>query len=520
MFGTDRANDAEWTEARRPVAGVGLERLERLGTAMWSGMLFQHTDHQGSIVAYTDANGAVVARMAFDPWGRRSDPLTGPSASWNAWASLAPPDWIAQMTSLTPRGFTGHEHHDDHGIINMNGRIYDPMLGRFLQADPFLESTTTLNRYTYVHNNPLRYTDPSGYFSLGDFVNIGMSVMIATATGGAAGSLLVKYGAIQAAAYVAVGGAVSGAVTSGTWKGAKTGAFTSVASFGIGRGLANFDWAQGNFVGKLSKAGYAAKIVAHGTVGGITADMQGGKFGHGFVSSAASSSAAPFIGANFGVADGAVVSALIGGTVSEISGGDFANGAITSAMQFILNQCSGGSCGNSDSDTLTEHSGFGIRSNVYFMMDKAISALGIDAVWFRVAADLNRAFGSAPDIAVADYLNGLGQDLLLHNVRTFAQVISGGWAGQGAQGQALDFALVDREQTLVQNYLDTNEPGFFEQGHINASFSSPLRLSMFATNPRLGAALTAADGGAGMNFFNQESRVRLGQSMMIFERNR
>ena len=49
----------------------------------------------------------------------------------------------------------------------MNGRIYDPTLGRFLQADPHIQApknSQSYNRYAYVLNNPLSYTDPSGYF--------------------------------------------------------------------------------------------------------------------------------------------------------------------------------------------------------------------------------------------------------------------------------------------------------------------------------------------------------------------
>ncbi len=52
-------------------------------------------------------------------------------------------------------------------VIHMNGRIYDPTLGRMLQADPFIQfptNTQSYNRYSYVLNNPLAYTDPSGYF--------------------------------------------------------------------------------------------------------------------------------------------------------------------------------------------------------------------------------------------------------------------------------------------------------------------------------------------------------------------
>ncbi|MDJ0947274.1 MAG: RHS repeat-associated core domain-containing protein, partial [Kiloniellales bacterium] len=65
----------------------------------------------------------------------------------------------------TPRGFTGHEHLDAVGLIHMNGRVYDPVLGRFLSADPFVPSPTatqSFNRYSYVGNNPLSYTDPTG----------------------------------------------------------------------------------------------------------------------------------------------------------------------------------------------------------------------------------------------------------------------------------------------------------------------------------------------------------------------
>lgn len=65
------------------------------------------------------------------------------------------------------RGYTGHENVEGLGIIQMNGRIYDPLLARFVQADPTLQFTQLsqwYNRYSYVLNNPMTYTDPSGYF--------------------------------------------------------------------------------------------------------------------------------------------------------------------------------------------------------------------------------------------------------------------------------------------------------------------------------------------------------------------
>lgn len=72
------------------------------------------------------------------------------------------------IPTSTARGFTDHEHFDSVGLINMNGRVYDPELGRFMSADPFVQApynSQSYNRYSYVFNNPLSYTDPTGYIS-------------------------------------------------------------------------------------------------------------------------------------------------------------------------------------------------------------------------------------------------------------------------------------------------------------------------------------------------------------------
>src|SRR5690606_31089850 len=64
------------------------------------------------------------------------------------------------------RGYTGHEHMDEVGLIHMNGRVYDGKLARFVQADPIIQDplrVQSLNRYSYVWNNPLNATDPSGF---------------------------------------------------------------------------------------------------------------------------------------------------------------------------------------------------------------------------------------------------------------------------------------------------------------------------------------------------------------------
>ncbi len=129
-------------------------------------------DHLGSVAAVTNASGQVIERMAYDPWGKRrnvnglGDPLD------QLWAQT------------TDRGYTQHEHLDEVGVIHMNGRIYDPLMGRFMSADPFIQAIDNLqshNRYAYVMNNPLGYTDPSGYFLKKLFKKVAVRAIAAVA---------------------------------------------------------------------------------------------------------------------------------------------------------------------------------------------------------------------------------------------------------------------------------------------------------------------------------------------------
>jgi len=110
------------------------------------------TDHLGSIIAIADATGKVLERRSFDAWGRERNP-----DNWD--------DYSVAIAGRLDRGYTGHEHLPQFGLINMNARLYDPVLGRFLSPDPFVQSplfSQNFNRYSYVLNNPLKYTDPDG----------------------------------------------------------------------------------------------------------------------------------------------------------------------------------------------------------------------------------------------------------------------------------------------------------------------------------------------------------------------
>lgn len=111
------------------------------------------SDHLGSTAAVTNEAAAVVERNAYDPWGKRRN-LDGSD------------DTSCALSSLTTRGFTGHEHIDSECLINMNARVFDPTIGRFMTADsvvPHLWDSQSFNRYSYVNNRPLSFIDPSGH---------------------------------------------------------------------------------------------------------------------------------------------------------------------------------------------------------------------------------------------------------------------------------------------------------------------------------------------------------------------
>jgi RHS repeat-associated protein len=126
-------------------------------SAVVAQIAYWHKDQLGSISAITDTTGAVTQRMAYDPFGKRRNV----NGSYDAAGAI-----VIDNPEGTDRGFTGHEEMDDIGIVHMNGRIYDANIGRVMQADPLVqapEDMQSFNRYSYVMNNPLNLTDPSGY---------------------------------------------------------------------------------------------------------------------------------------------------------------------------------------------------------------------------------------------------------------------------------------------------------------------------------------------------------------------
>lgn len=229
---------------------------------------------------------------------------------------------------------------NDFEVIHMGGRTYNPVLGRFMQADPFIQAPGNLqsfNRYSYVLNNPMSYTDPSGYFfkKLGKLIKDNWrtiaSIAIAIYMPGMA--FMDGFSAIQVGAMT---GFVSGGVATGSLRGALVGGLTGGA-FGSLHNWSSKLIARGIDIGRIG---------AHGLVGGISSVLGGGKFGHGFVAAGFTQAASEIGGESLFVdgaeslsdrAGNAIKAAVIGGSASALSGGKFGNGAITGAFSRLLN---------------------------------------------------------------------------------------------------------------------------------------------------------------------------------------
>ncbi|KKO89201.1 type IV secretion protein Rhs [Sphingobacterium sp. Ag1] len=122
---------------------------------------FLHKDYLGSILAISDESGNKLEQRHFDAWGNFTHLQIGNHAV------ITGVDITDSSLLLLDRGYTGHEHFVEVGIVHMNGRLYDPLLRRFLNADENIQeptNTQSYNKYGYVMNNPMMYNDPSGEF--------------------------------------------------------------------------------------------------------------------------------------------------------------------------------------------------------------------------------------------------------------------------------------------------------------------------------------------------------------------
>jgi hypothetical protein len=225
----------------------------------------------------------------------------------------------------------------------MNGRVYDPVLGRMMSADPFVQDLIegqNWNRYTYALNNPLAITDPNGYFFKSLFNAIAgvfkaVGSIVKSVLSNEIGRIILQVGAFAAChgnPYCAAG--VDAAFTAA--QGGDVGDVfkAAVLTFASTRVLGSLGKGKVGFL----QGAHLEKIALHAAVGCVSAAGRGGNCGAGALSGGFAAAAGPLVGDLGLKGTGAPVArAVIGGTASVLGGGKFANGAVTAAFIYLYN---------------------------------------------------------------------------------------------------------------------------------------------------------------------------------------
>ncbi len=303
--------------------------------------LYFHKDQLGSVLKVTDQSGKTVANFWYDPWGKRS---RGDAATVATNAEEAP-------GSPSNRGFTGHEHLDGFDLVHMNGRVYSHHSSTFTSVDLVNQApddAQIANGYQYARHNPLKYIDPSGYFSIGDIgrglrdlgrglrnlgrglerefqkagdwlsdnwkqvVVVAAAVAITTLSGGTLSPIAAAMlsGAIM-------GGGMAWAY-GGSFEDILIGSFTGAVMGGIGYGI-----------GTAFQAGSWGSIAAEGHLSGVQSAMHGGDYWTGFKVGAIRQGVMPNIGEIDSSAMRIAARGTLSGAVAELEGRKFSNGALS-----------------------------------------------------------------------------------------------------------------------------------------------------------------------------------------------
>lgn len=262
---------------------------------------FLHRDNLRSIIAISATDGKIIEQRRFDAWGNLKSII---DKNGN---KISEPKALANYEPIIDRGYTGHEHLWKVGLINMNARIYDPILRKFLSpdilvADPY--NTQNYDRYGYVMNNPLSTVDLDG--------NEALTL--------AAAAVYMVYAVAIAVTTKMVMNAINGVeFWYGIGKSATVGAISGVISMGIGS-VATSLFSEALTFGKaLFEAGM------HAYTAGIMSVADGGSFGSGALSGAVSSllaSGVNALGINY------AASKEFGGTVLNGFGNDYMQAAM------------------------------------------------------------------------------------------------------------------------------------------------------------------------------------------------
>lgn len=263
-------------------------------------MYYPYTDYLGSIISVVDYDGFEIAgcQQNYDAWGRNRN------INFEYTNLITPPTWLY-------RGYTGHEHLREFRLINMNGRIYDPVLGRVLSPDNVVsmpDNTQSYNRYSYVVNNPLRYTDPDGNEPISAIL-IGAAVSVVF---NGLGNVTNHRNFFDNAGQAAFFGALSGGMSAGIGE--------------VAAKIAN----------PITKGLFQA--AAHGLAGAYMSGLQGGNPMAGFASGSLSSIVGSFVGTlGAGAAPTLIGGALSGGVGAHFGGGNFWDGVQQGLITTALN---------------------------------------------------------------------------------------------------------------------------------------------------------------------------------------
>jgi len=349
-----------------------------------------HRDMLGSVTALTDVNGAVVEQDRYDAWGKRR-------------YANGTTDGSDAITSQTDRGYIGEESLADVGLSDLNARLYDPLTGRFVSADP-IGLAGGANPYAYAGNNPMRYSDPSGMCFLGCFwkpvfkaatfpfrlqFKVDGEILRAAPILGTLAEIVAAYYCGPCSALVAA--YVAGVETGSVGQAFKAGAiaYGEQLAFAAVGGVTDGDFGDTglNLAGEtpaqyLGTTNGVLNVLGHAAVGCAAAAAGGGSCGGGAAGAALGdiSGLATF---KQGFTVALLASTTAGGVGSILGGGKFENGAITGAFGYLFNELnhhydySTKVCDYSQDNCTADDAFEGLRRNAYPGQDPTAGPLPI-----------------------------------------------------------------------------------------------------------------------------------------------
>ena len=406
-----------------------------------------YTDHLGSLLTITNATGTIIAEQNFDAWGRKRN-----TTNWNYTSIQSVPDWLY-------RGYTGHEHLPQFAMINMNGRLYDPIQARMLSPDNYVCTpfgTQGYNRYGYAMNNPLTYVDPDGNFLIpilaGALIGAATSAAIYSVSTLVNGGGWTWSGFSRATAIGALSGAIGGGLSD---LGKSLGTFGQSMGYGMMTNMVNtaaVNTAFGDPVTFGAMVGAAFGGVLEGTMPQFKGFRFNGNFNFGTVLLNALSE----MGIN-SIRSG-IVGGISGGLGALIDGTDpregvrngFRNGAIAGGVRTAINIAALG--------PVIRPSGKAETALVEMESDLGINLLhGIGSPVYR-SGGLMKLFG-IPGITLGrslmvtgDIESSSGINTWVHESFHYYQQLTQTWAGQLGRGMYEQWYLRAIRGKPVYNY--------------------------------------------------------------------